>query len=111
MIEICGNGKTFCAGADMQYMKRIGEYDYERNLDDARRLSSLFQEIYYCKKPIISMVHGAVIGGGNGITAASDIVLAVRDTRFAFQGYASASHRLQYRPSCCGVAALRQLGI
>ena len=42
VIEICGNGKTFCAGADIQYMKRIGEYDYDRNLDDARRLSSLF---------------------------------------------------------------------
>lgn len=106
VIEICGNGKTFCAGADIQYMKRIGEYDYDRNLDDARRLSSLFQKIYYCKKPIISMVHGAVIGGGNGITAASDIVLAVRDTRFAFSEV-----RLGITPATISPFVLRRCGV
>lgn len=84
VIEICGNGKSFCAGADINYMKDVASFGYNQNLEDARRLSKLFQKIYFCSKPVITLVHGAVIGGGNGITAASDIVLAEKDTVFAF---------------------------
>ena len=84
VIEICGNGKSFCAGADINYMRDIASFGYNQNLEDARRLSKLFQKIYFCNKPVITLVHGAVIGGGNGITAASDIVLAEKDTVFAF---------------------------
>lgn len=84
VIEICGNGKSFCAGADINYMKDVANYGYSQNLEDAQRLSKLFQKIYFCNKPVITLVHGAVIGGGNGITAASDIVLAEKDTVFAF---------------------------
>ena len=84
VIEICGNGKSFCAGADINYMKDIASFGYNQNLEDAKRLSKLFQKIYFCNKPVITLVHGAVIGGGNGITAASDIVLAEKDTVFAF---------------------------
>ena len=84
VIEICGNGKSFCAGADINYMKDIASFGYDQNLEDAKRLSKLFQKIYFCNKPVITLVHGAVIGGGNGITAASDIVLAEKDTVFAF---------------------------
>ena len=84
VIEICGNGKSFCAGADLNYMKDIASYGYVQNLEDARKLSKLFQKIYFCNTPVITLVHGAVIGGGNGITAASDIVLAEKDTVFAF---------------------------
>ena len=84
VIEICGNGKSFCAGADLNYMKDIASFGYDQNLEDAKRLSKLFQKIYFCNKPVITLVHGAVIGGGNGITAASDIVLAEENTVFAF---------------------------
>ncbi|MBE6342963.1 MAG: enoyl-CoA hydratase/isomerase family protein [Lentimicrobiaceae bacterium] len=84
VIEICGNGKSFCAGADINYMKDVASFGYDQNLEDAKRLSKLFQKIYFCNKPVITLVHGAVIGGGNGITAASDIVLAEKDTVFAF---------------------------
>ena len=84
VIEICGNGKSFCAGADINYMKDIASFGYDQNLEDAKRLSKLFQKIYFCNKPVITLVHGAVIGGGNGITAASDIVLAEENTVFAF---------------------------
>ena len=84
VIEICGNGKSFCAGADINYMEDVASFGYNQNLEDAKRLSKLFQKIYFCNKPVITLVHGAVIGGGNGITAASDIVLAEKDTVFAF---------------------------
>lgn len=84
VIHICGNGKSFCSGADLNYMKDIASYGYNQNLEDAQRLSKLFQKIYFCNKPVITLVHGAVIGGGNGIIAASDVVLAESETKFAF---------------------------
>lgn len=104
VIEICGNGKSFSAGADLNYMKGIAKYGmvaepvevtgtltnqadnnvYVNNLEDAKRLSKLFQTVYFCGTPIITVLHGAVIGGGNGIAAASDIVIAEKDTVFAF---------------------------
>ena len=65
-------------------MKDIASFGYNQNLEDAQRLSKLFQKIYFCNKPVITLVHGAVIGGGNGIIAASDVVLAESDTKFAF---------------------------
>lgn len=84
VIEICGNGKSFCAGADINYMKDIAKYGYAQNLDDANKLSKLFKTIYFCNTPVIALVHGHVIGGGNGIIAACDVVLAENDTVFAF---------------------------
>lgn len=84
VIHICGNGKSFCSGADINYMKDIASYGYNQNLEDAQRLSKLFQKIYFCNKPVITLVQGAVIGGGNGIIAASDVVLAEKETVFAF---------------------------
>lgn len=84
VVEICGNGKSFCAGADLNYMTEMAGYDYEQNVADARDLSELFQVVYFCDKPVISVVHGAVIGGANGITAASDLVLCEEQTVFAF---------------------------
>ena len=84
VIELCGNGKSFCAGADLNYMKDIAKNSYLENLTDARNLSKLFQTIYFCNTPVIALVHGHVIGGGNGIIAACDVVLAENDTVFAF---------------------------
>lgn len=84
VIEICGNGKSFCAGADIGYMRDVAGYGYSENRADAQRLSKLFRSIYFCSKPVIALVHGNVIGGGNGIMAACDVVLAERDTMFAF---------------------------
>lgn len=83
-IEICGNGRSFCAGADINYMRDIAQLDYQANVADARLLSRLFQTIYFCNTPVIALVHGHVIGGGNGIIAACDVVLAESDTVFAF---------------------------
>ncbi|MBP9995518.1 MAG: enoyl-CoA hydratase/isomerase family protein [bacterium] len=84
VIEICGNGRSFCAGADINYMKDIAGNGYIQNIEDAKRLSKLFQTIYFCGTPVIALVHGHVIGGGNGIVAACDVALAETGTVFAF---------------------------
>ena len=79
-----GNGPCFCAGADLAYMKEMASYGHNQNIDDAERLSKLFRSIYFCNKAVITVIHGACIGGANGIVAASDIVIAETETRFAF---------------------------
>ena len=84
VIILRGNGKAFCAGADLAYMKAMSGYSYNQNIADAQKLSKLFQTIYFCDKAVIVDVHGACIGGANGIIAAADIVIAERSTKFAF---------------------------
>ena len=84
VIILKGNGRAFCAGADLNYMKDMAGYSYLQNVADAERLSKLFQTIYYCNKAVIVVVHGACIGGANGIVAAADIVIAETNTKFAF---------------------------
>ncbi len=84
VIILKGNGKAFCAGADLAYMKEMAGYSYNQNVADAEKLSKLFQTIYFCDKAVIVDVHGACIGGANGIIAAADIVIAERETKFAF---------------------------
>ncbi len=84
VIILKGNGKSFCAGADLAYMKAMSEFGYLQNVADAEKLLKLFQTIYFCDKAVITVVHGACIGGANGIVAASDIVIAETTTKFAF---------------------------
>jgi methylglutaconyl-CoA hydratase len=84
VLVLKGNGKCFCAGADLEYMKDMADYSYNQNVADAEKLSKLFQTIYFCNKAVIVDVHGACIGGANGIIAAADIVIAEKDTKFAF---------------------------
>ena len=84
VIVLKGNGKAFCAGADLAYMKAMAGFSHAQNIADAERLSKLFRTIYYCNKAVIVDVHGACIGGANGIVAAADIVIAEKETKFAF---------------------------
>ena len=84
VIILKGNGPAFCAGADLAYMKEMASFSYNQNVADAEKLSKLFQTIYFCDKAVIVDVHGACIGGANGIIAAADIVIAEHQTKFAF---------------------------
>ena len=84
VIVVKGNGKAFCAGADLAYMKAMAGFSYNQNIADAQKLSKLFQTIYFCNKAVIVDVHGACIGGANGIIAAADVVIAEKETKFAF---------------------------
>jgi methylglutaconyl-CoA hydratase len=83
-LVIRGNGKVFSAGADLNWMKNQVNYTYEENVQDAQFMYELFDKLYQLSVPTISIVHGASIGGANGILAASDIVLAETQTQFRF---------------------------
>lgn len=84
VVVLRGNGKSFCAGADLNYMKSIAAYGFDENVKDGQKLAALFKAIYDCPIPTIALVHGAAFGGANGLLAACDIVIAEKNTTFAF---------------------------
>jgi methylglutaconyl-CoA hydratase len=83
-IVLCGEGKSFCSGADISYMRSLAGASVEENLADARRLAALFAAVCQCPKPVVARVHGSAIGGGAGLVAASDIAIAAQDAVFGF---------------------------
>ncbi len=84
LIVLQGNGKSFCAGADLNYMKDIANFGYDENYEDGLKLATLFKSIYQCPIPTIAVVHGSAFGGANGLLCSCDIVLADENTTFAF---------------------------
>jgi len=84
VIVLAGNGKSFCAGADLNWMKRTAEYSREQNVEDARTIARMYLTIAKCPKPVIARVHGAALGGGAGLVAACDIGIAVESAQFGF---------------------------
>jgi len=81
-IVLTGAGKNFCAGADIEQMKRSATYTREQNLELARATSLMLQTLYALEKPTIACVRGAVRGGGVGLVSACDIALAERGATF-----------------------------
>lgn len=83
-VVLSGNGKSFCAGADLQYMRSIAGFSNEENQKDARTLFEMFESVFDCPVPVIGQVHGNIMGGGLGLVSACDIVAAERESRFCF---------------------------
>jgi methylglutaconyl-CoA hydratase len=81
-IVLGGKGKAFCAGADVNWMKRMAGYGAEENRKDAMALATMLNRLYTLKKPTIARVHGAAYAGGIGLLAACDIAVASNDTEF-----------------------------
>ncbi|MEN8154868.1 MAG: enoyl-CoA hydratase-related protein [Acidobacteriota bacterium] len=82
VIIFSGRGVSFSAGADINWMKDMIDYSYEENLRDSSIIADLFRKIYTLKKPVLSAVNGASIGGGMGFVATSDIVIASERSKF-----------------------------
>lgn len=83
-IVLRGEGKTFCGGADVGWMRASLELSRDDNLADAKRMSEMFRTIDRCPKPVIGAVHGAALGGGAGLAAVCDIVVCTLDAIFGF---------------------------
>jgi methylglutaconyl-CoA hydratase len=83
-VVISGNGPTFCAGADLSWMAKMAGYSHEENLRDARAAAAMFAAIDALPVPVIAQVHGAALGGGAGLAAVADIVVAAADATFGF---------------------------
>jgi methylglutaconyl-CoA hydratase len=83
-VVLAGEGPSFSAGADVEWMRAAVELSYEENVADARRLRKMLETIDSCPAPVIARVQGHALGGGCGLVACSDIVVAAPDTQFAF---------------------------
>ncbi len=83
-VVLFGEGKSFCAGGDLEWMRKAAAYEEEENYQDALKLSNLFKAIANCPAVVIARVHGAAFGGGCGLVAAADIAVASDDAIFAF---------------------------
>ena len=81
---LSGAGKTFCAGADLGWMSRMVGYSTEDNVRDAQTLARMFQSLNELPIPLIGRVHGAALGGGAGLAAVCDMVVAADDALFGF---------------------------
>lgn len=81
-LFISGEGKSLCAGADIHWMRQAASNSFDQNVADARKLAELFEVIYQVRFPVIVHAKGSVFGGGVGLVAASDIVIAESDTVF-----------------------------
>jgi methylglutaconyl-CoA hydratase len=84
VIILTGEGDSFCAGADLKWMKGMVDYNLEQNLEDSRQLSRMFHLIATCHLPVLARVNGHALGGGAGLVAASDIAIATDRAKFGF---------------------------
>lgn len=83
-VLLRGEGKSFCSGADLDYMKSMANYSFAENLSDSKSLFEMFKAIRFCPVPVVGQIHGYVMGGGVGLVAACDMVGAVTETELCF---------------------------
>lgn len=81
-IVLAANGPSFCAGADLNWMKKMAGYSHSENREDAARLADMLRTIYLCPKPTVAKVQGDCYAGGMGLVAACDIVVASEAANF-----------------------------
>ena len=84
VIILTGNGKSFCAGADLAWMKKMVNYSQEENKKDSHLLLDMYESIQSCPKPVLGRINGAAFGGGIGLLAVCDITITVPEVTFAF---------------------------
>jgi len=83
-VVLAGEGPSFCAGADVAWMRAAMQLDVEGNEQDAMAMADMFETIDTCPVPVIARVHGATLGGGMGLCAVADLVIAESGARFGF---------------------------
>ena len=83
-VVVAGRGRSFCAGADLDWMRAAAGLTHERNVADAESAAAMFSAVDSCPVPVIARVQGAALGGGTGLACCCDIVLAREDARFGF---------------------------
>ena len=104
-IVLAANGPAFCAGADLNWMRRMADYTREENLADAAKLAFMLRTLYECPKPTIARVQGDVYAGGMGLVACCDMAVSV-DTA----NYCLSEVKLGLIPATIGPYVIRAMG-
>ena len=104
-IVLAAEGPAFCAGADLNWMRRMADYSREENLADAAKLAEMLRVIYECPKPTVARVQGDVVAGGMGLVACCDVAVSV-DTA----GYCLSEVKLGLIPATISPYVIRAMG-
>src|SRR5262245_39100001 len=104
-IVLAARGPAFCAGADLDWMRRMANYSMQENRTDARALADMLRTIYECPKPTIARVHGDAYAGGMGLVAACDMAVAAIEANFCLS-----ETRLGLIPATISPYVLRSMG-
>ena len=105
VIVLQSVGKSFCAGADLNWMKSMTNFTHEENIADSRKMALMLNAIYSCPKPIIAKVQGDAYAGGVGLAAVCDIVVASTQARFCIS-----EAKLGLLPATISPYVIRALG-
>jgi methylglutaconyl-CoA hydratase len=105
VLILTGAGKAFCSGMDLDNLKALTARTPEQNLEDSRKMASVFRSLYDFPKPTIAAVNGAAVAGGTGIATLCDFTLAVPEAKF---GYTEV--RIGFVPAIVSTFLLRQVG-
>jgi methylglutaconyl-CoA hydratase len=104
-VILAGNGPAFCAGADLNWMKRMASYSYEQNFADARALAAMLRTLDRMRKPTVARVHGPAFAGGVGLVAACDIAVGTPEAKFCLS-----EARLGLSPATISPYVVRAMG-
>lgn len=105
LVVLRGKGLSFCAGADLNWMKNVAQYSFEENLKESNALSKCFATIYEHPNPTLALVHGAAIGGANGLLAACDWAYAEESTVFSLSEV-----KIGIVPACISPFVIKRVG-
>jgi methylglutaconyl-CoA hydratase len=105
VIVFRGQGPVFCAGGDLNWMKRSTTLTLAENHADTLRLTKMFEQLNECPKPVVGVIHGAAIGGGVGLVSICDYVVAEAATQFSLSEV-----RLGIVPACIGPFVVAKIG-
>jgi methylglutaconyl-CoA hydratase len=104
-IVLGGHGKAFCAGADLNWMRTMADYDWAQNHADASRLAQMLWTVYACPVPVVGRVHGDCYAGGVGLAAVCDVLVAAEGVQFCLS-----EARLGLLPATIGPYVVRAMG-
>jgi methylglutaconyl-CoA hydratase len=105
VVVLAGNGTAFCAGADLNWMRRMAKYGHEENLADARALADMLAALDRLPQPTIARVHGPAFAGGTGLVAACDMAIGTPQAKFCFS-----EAKLGLSPATISPYVLRAIG-
>ncbi len=105
VVVLTGEGKSYCAGADLNWMRSVVDFTYEQNLKESLALADMLWAIYSFPKPTIGRINGAAIGGGTGLVAVTDIAIAAERAVFSFSEV-----KIGVVPACISPYVLNRVG-
>jgi methylglutaconyl-CoA hydratase len=105
VVVLQSEGDTFCAGADVEWMRGMADYSLDQNIADSKALAGMFRALYDLEMPLVARVQGAAIGGGAGLVAVADVAVASTEASFAFT-----ETRLGILPAVVSPYVVRKIG-